>query len=545
MKIFKRLFFVLLAFAFVFTFAGCSGDDDSDSVTSQTYTFGTDTVVINSDGTASITSSDGTTTAATCTTSNDGTLTITKSDGTTAYTATVSSDGTIDTSTVKDSSGSTVAATKTETTKKNENPETDNPDENVIDSWNFVGNAELESVIKAGTLDTTSSNDYSYFISNDATIAGSTGKLKLTLLSTAESSGKPKYGLRYDDNELIGLLYTHNAIKISGVSGHVILSVNYKANGASSRTFEVTVGDSGTTEKITTEDKDEHNYTKKIYASSATNIYIGASKYYLITSIKIIENTETTSISYDFPVSVGTNEASGRTLTQTETRKHGDTTYPYVQKFSFTDSNITYTISDSRFEDVVLVYSYSYDSTKKIIYAGLQTVNGMTYEENVAKYPDAADDIKTFFSGNLLKYKYELGSDGIVSSLTPLASNKWYLTNGFQSDGYSSQTAPYINYHDGYYFYETYANKEYCFNQYEMAEKELGDKIELYAVAAVTGDYDGVPVDESDVVTFPYTVDTENNTVTIKDVPTSETEKSDLVLKLSDDYVYYDDSAAQ
>lgn len=221
------------------------------------------------------------------------------------------------------------------------------------------------------------------------------------------------------------------------------------------------------------------------------------------------------------PDSKGTNELNGRTLTC------GD--------ISFTFSEPTFTFKDGG----EITYDYTYDSKNKIIYALPITYFGYTYEELAKLFSNEIASI--YFS--IEKYKYELGDNKIVASLTPLASNKWYYTCGFQSDGYSSGKMPYIYYNSGYYFYTTYSGKQYCFNIEDGCIKFPEDKVKFFAIEENSNQPEGVPVDETDYVIFSYTVETNSNKVTIKNVPIDDSKKEDLVLTLSDKYVYYDDSA--
>lgn len=221
------------------------------------------------------------------------------------------------------------------------------------------------------------------------------------------------------------------------------------------------------------------------------------------------------------PDSKGTNELNGRTLTC------GD--------ISFTFSESTFTFEDGG----EITYNYTYDSKNKIIYASPITYFGYTYEELAKLFSDEIASI--YFS--IVKYKYELGDNKIVASLTPLASNKWYYTDGFQSDGYSSGKMPCIHYNDGYYFYTTYSGKGYCFNIFEDCIKFPEDEVKFFAIEENSNQPQGVPVDETDYVIFSYTVETNSNKVTIKNVPIDDSKKEDLVLTLSDKYVYYDVSA--
>lgn len=163
MKLFRKFFFILAVLTSVFALVSCSDDDDSETA-SETYTFGTDTVTIYSDGTTTIKAEDGTTTQGTYTIEN-GTITIKNSDGTTAYTASVSTDGSLDTSTVKDSNGSTVEAKKTDsdtpTSDPTKNP-TDNPDDNPTnDTTDLTGTYWVSVETEDGS--TVEGGEYYYF----------------------------------------------------------------------------------------------------------------------------------------------------------------------------------------------------------------------------------------------------------------------------------------------------------------------------------------------------------------------------------------------
>ena len=149
--------------------------------------------------------------------------------------------------------------------------------ETTTDSWTLKGNSAVESLNGA--------------ISEDITLAGDSGNLNLTLSAEGTGVGTSVKNATKFVNHSSGLKIKNDALMISGVTGNVELTINYKNTGTSARNLEVTVGADGTTEDYALEASEEGTYTTTIDADD-TNIYIGASNEIAIASITIAEVEE-------------------------------------------------------------------------------------------------------------------------------------------------------------------------------------------------------------------------------------------------------------
>nr|MCR4743961.1 Ig-like domain-containing protein [Lachnospiraceae bacterium] len=149
--------------------------------------------------------------------------------------------------------------------------------ETTTDSWTLKGNSAVEGL--------------NGVISEDITLAGDSGNLNLTLSAEGTGVGTSVKNATKFVNHSSGLKIKNDALMISGVTGNVELTINYKNTGGSERNLEVTVGADGTTVETAVEGKAEGTYTTTIDADD-TNIYIGASNEIAIASITIAEAEE-------------------------------------------------------------------------------------------------------------------------------------------------------------------------------------------------------------------------------------------------------------
>ena|GEM_PF-3916090 len=134
-----------------------------------------------------------------------------------------------------------------------------------------------------------------YTLTEDASVAGKDNVLALTIAAAGTGVGTTKTGTtannyKYDSSK--GLMIKKDALKISGITGDVKLTISGQNSGGSDRNLEVTVGATGTVDEYAVSQKSSFEYTATISASNST-IYIGASNELFIKSITIASSTTT------------------------------------------------------------------------------------------------------------------------------------------------------------------------------------------------------------------------------------------------------------
>ncbi|MBQ6056240.1 MAG: hypothetical protein IJJ70_06635 [Treponema sp.] len=167
-------------------------------------------------------------------------------------------------------------------------------------------------------------------IGADATVAGNNSVLNLTLTSAGTDAGTtqntPKY--KYDSSK--GLCIKYDALKITGITGNVTLTIQGRNNGGSERNLEVTLSDDTTTVYTTAlTSSSDFTYTKD-FTGDDTTLYIGASNETFINTITIASSSSdevsTVTISGNSSVLVG----SSITLTATPDVTPADSTYTWT-----------------------------------------------------------------------------------------------------------------------------------------------------------------------------------------------------------------------
>ncbi len=187
---------------------------------------------------------------------------------------------------------------------------TSSGDENVTeDSWTLTSRTDSPF----SSLSTESST-----LSDDATVAGTNAVLNLTLTSAGTDAGTtqntPKY--KYDSSK--GLCIKYDALKITGITGNVTLTIQGRNNGGSERNLEVTLSDDTTTVYTTAlTSSSDFTYTKT-FTGDDTTLYIGASNETFINTITIASSSSSDEVS-SVTISGKTSVEVGSSITLTAT----------------------------------------------------------------------------------------------------------------------------------------------------------------------------------------------------------------------------------
>ncbi len=178
-------------------------------------------------------------------------------------------------------------------------------------------------------------------IASDAVVAGSKAILNLTLTSSGTKIGASKNTPSYKYDSSKGLCIKYDALKITGVTGNVLLTLKGRNNGGSARNLEVTLSDSSSVvDTYALASSTDFTYTKSFTANNTT-IYIGASNETFINTITIAKDTtELSSVT----ISGGTSVTVGKTLTLTA-KPNVSTTGAYTWTVTNGTGTVTYTSS--------------------------------------------------------------------------------------------------------------------------------------------------------------------------------------------------------